>query len=177
MPSTKPKHTGSNPVGRAEDLARPPRPGLSPRARHLFGSMGPMGELVVTRTGSPDILTRRISDPDAEKRDSGPAGATTMKRSPDGQLRRRPIGRRASFIPLLTVGAVALFSGISTSGEAAQSPAGERRAAELKAQLGSGAEVRLSAETGFVRFLGTTPRRPVNRRCRPHTRREYREHS
>ena len=86
-----------------------------------------------------------------------------MKRSPDGQLRRRPIGRRALFIPLLTVGAVALLSGISTPGEAAQSPAGERRAAELERQLGSGAEVRLSAETGFVRFLGTTPRRPVNR--------------
>ena len=86
-----------------------------------------------------------------------------MKRSLVEQFRRRSPGRRAALVPLVTLGAAALLAGLSASGEAAQSPAGERRAAGLERELGSGIQVRLSAETGLVRFLGADPRRPVKR--------------
>jgi hypothetical protein len=86
-----------------------------------------------------------------------------MKRSSIMRLGFRSSGGRAALVPLVTMALAGLLVGPSAPGEAAQSPAGARRAADIERELGSGIEVRLSAETGLVRFLGTAPGQPVKR--------------
>jgi bacillolysin len=81
-----------------------------------------------------------------------------MNRSLFAQFRFRYSG----FVVLLTVATFAVAALLAAPPAPGASP-GERRAAELEREIGQGAHVLASAETGEVRFVGTNPGAPIER--------------